>query len=76
MDTTPHRKSPNRIRELKEQAQLIVRQALFGRRLCDRCGATYSTFADACDADLGEECPGSRAIAEATAQANQRVGLR
>jgi hypothetical protein len=76
MDTTPHRKSPDRVRELKERAQELVRQQLAGRRLCDRCGATFSTYADKCAVDLDDSCPGKRAIDDATATAQQRVGLR
>lgn len=30
--------------------------------ICDRCGATLDTFADACTADLADPCPGFMAV--------------
>ncbi|MFA7308328.1 MAG: hypothetical protein WC026_16845 [Hyphomicrobium sp.] len=76
MVLVPHRTAPDRARELKERAQAIVRESLRGRRICDRCGATFATYAEKCEADLGSECPGGRAIDVATHEAEKRVGLR
>ena len=71
----PHRKVPNRNRELRERVQLIVRSRIGDGVLCTRCGATLSTFADKCEADLDEGCPGGNAIALVQSQAEQEVGL-
>lgn len=30
--------------------------------ICNRCGATLRTFADQCDAELDDPCPGFKAI--------------
>lgn len=75
MKLTPHRTVPNRALEQKQRVQQLVREQLQGRRICDRCGANFGTYADICEADLGASCPGSRAIAEAFAKAGQRVGV-
>lgn len=75
MKLTPHRTVPNRVREQKERVQALVRQQLQGRKICERCGATFGTYADVCEADLGASCPGSRAIADAFVRAGQRVGV-
>jgi ribosomal protein L40E len=37
--------------------------------ICLRCSATLATYADACTADLGDQCPGFVAIEAAVAQA-------
>ena len=76
MVLVPHRTAPDRTRELKERAQAIVRESLRGRRICDRCGATFVTYAEKCEADLGVICPGGREIDAATDAAEKRVGLR
>lgn len=76
MILVPHRTAPNRRRELEEEAQARIRQTLHGRRICDRCGATFSSYADKCEADLEEACPGARAIADATDKARTDVGLK
>lgn len=75
MKLAPHRTVPNRGRELKEQVEAMARQALFGRRICDRCGATFASFADKCEAGLDETCPGARAIANAQAEAARQLGI-
>jgi len=54
----PHRKAPNRIRELREQVQLLVRQRIGTGVICPRCGCTFATFSDKCTADLLDRCPG------------------
>jgi hypothetical protein len=33
-----------------------------GRIICDRCGATLATYADACPAEIGDPCPGVLAM--------------
>lgn len=76
MKLTAHRTVPNRAREQKERVQARVRADLQGRgRICDRCRASYGNYADLCEADLGESCPGSREIAEAFARAGERMGV-
>ena len=42
-----------------------VAPKLKGRVICDRCGATIDTYADACTADLDDPCPGFLTIEEA-----------
>lgn len=76
MKLTPHRTVPNRAREQKERVQAIVRDQLHGtgKVICRRCGATYGTMADVCEADLGEHCDGQREISAAWMRAGQRVG--
>jgi len=76
MVLVPHRTAPDRTRELKERAQAIVRESLRGRRICDRCGANFVTYAEKCEADYGASCPGQREIDGATFAAEKRVGLR
>ncbi|MBN8955038.1 MAG: hypothetical protein J0H17_00280 [Rhizobiales bacterium] len=61
----PHRKTPNREREQRERVWALVAERLRGHRICDRCGATFSTFDDKCDAEIGASCPGANVI-EAT----------
>lgn len=75
MKLAPHRTVPNRAREQKERVAQLVREQLQGRKICDTCGATFGTYADHCEADLGASCPGSRAIADAFKRAGQRVGV-
>lgn len=71
----PHRKSPNRIRELREQVQLLVRQRIGDGVICPRCGATFGTYGDKCSADLAERCPGFNAIDLVQMRAEKEVGL-
>lgn len=44
-----------------------ARQVLADRVICDRCGATFTTYMDfsACKAALDEACPGFVAVEEA-----------
>ena len=42
-----------------------VERRLAGRVICNRCGATLETYADQCNADLAERCPGFEAIERA-----------
>ena len=37
--------------------------------ICDRCGATMATYADACTAALDDPCPGFLTIEDAVALA-------
>jgi ribosomal protein L40E len=39
--------------------------------ICTRCGATYGNYAEECEANLGDQCPGARRIADAMAQAER-----
>lgn len=75
MILVPHRTAPNRRREQLERVQALVREQLQGKRICGRCGATFSSYADKCEASLDELCPGAREIADATADAKKLVGL-
>jgi len=36
-----------------------------GQIICQRCGATLATYADACPAEIGEPCPGLLAMEDA-----------
>lgn len=72
---SPHRKSPNRTRELRERVDALVRQRIGARVICGRCGATLATYADKCSADLDERCPGFNAIDLVQSRAEQEVGL-
>ncbi|ETR75904.1 hypothetical protein X566_20035 [Afipia sp. P52-10] len=76
MILVPHRTTPNRRREQLERVHALVREQLQGKRICNRCGATFSSYADKCEASLDEMCPGARAIADATADARKLVGLK
>jgi hypothetical protein len=50
--------------EVKRQKQL--EDALGdGRIICERCGATLATYADACAAEIGDPCPGVLAMDKA-----------
>ncbi len=47
-------------------------ETILGNRvICERCGATMQTYADACTADLGDACPGFVAIEEAVKESRQ-----
>lgn len=71
----PHRKSPNRLRELREQIEHLVRMRMGFGMICGRCGARYGTMDDKCEADLGQPCPGSNAIDLVRLRAEREVGL-
>lgn len=70
-----HRQSADRPRELREQLPQRIAEILGRRAICRRCGATYKTYEDVCEADLGEQCPGAKAEAEAREQAKRALGL-
>jgi ribosomal protein L40E len=72
---TPHRKVPNRRRELQERVQQLVRARIGRGVICTRCGGTFATYADKCEADLAERCPGFNAIDLVQTRAEQEVGL-
>jgi hypothetical protein len=71
----PHRKSPNRLRELRERVALLVRERMGAGVICTRCGATYATYGEKCSADLAERCPGFNAIDLVQMRAEKEVGL-
>jgi len=55
------------------QRERVFIDAKFGANsICDRCGATLDTFADACSADLDDACPGFLAIDNAKAEFNKQ----
>lgn len=72
---SPHRKAPNRIRELREQVQLLVRQRIGAGVICPRCGCTFVTFSDKCTAYLDERCPGFNVIDLVQMRAEKELGL-
>lgn len=72
---TPHRKSPNRLRELRERVQQLVRERIGSGVICSRCCATFSTYGDKCEADLDERCPGFNAVDLVQMRAEKEVGL-
>lgn len=71
----PHRKTPNRIRELRERVQMLVRQRMGPGVICSRCGATYASYSDKCTAPLDERCPGFNAVDLVQMRAEKEVGL-
>jgi hypothetical protein len=70
-----HRKAPNRIRELRERVQELVRARIGPGIICSRCCATYGTFGDKCSAALDERCPGFNVIDLVQVNAEKEVGL-
>jgi len=70
-----HRKVPNRIRELREQVQMLVRQRIGAGIICSRCGCTFATYSEKCSADLDERCPGFNAVDLVQMRAEKEVGL-
>lgn len=70
-----HRKSPNRVRELRERVHRLVQQRLGDVVICTRCGAKLSTYADKCEADLAERCPGFNVVDRVQMDAEKEVGL-
>lgn len=72
---TGHRKSPNRLRELREQVHRLVSQRLGDVVICTRCGAKLATYADKCEADLDERCPGFNVVDRVQMDAEKEVGL-
>ncbi|SDD94092.1 hypothetical protein SAMN05216337_1017102 [Bradyrhizobium brasilense] len=71
----PHRISPNRLRELREKVQRLVRERLGERLICTRCGAKFSTYSDKCEAPLDERCPGFNVVDRVQMAAEKEVGL-
>jgi ribosomal protein L40E len=72
---TPHRKVPNRLRELRQRVQEIVRAEFGERVICSQCGATLATYADKCSVDLDVRCPGFNAVDLVQCRAEKEVGL-
>lgn len=70
-----HRMTPNRVRELRERVQQLVRARIGPGVICARCHATFATYADACTADLAERCPGFNAVDLVQVRAEKEVGL-
>lgn len=60
-----------RLSDRLQKEHLYVAEHLGGKVICDRCGATLDTFADACSADLCDICPGFTAIDQAKAAFNR-----
>lgn len=71
----PHRKTPNRLRELRERVQVLVRQRMGSGIICSRCGATFASYGEKCSADLAERCPGFNAVDLVQMRAEKEVGL-
>lgn len=72
---SPHRKAPNRDRELRERAWALVEARLAGQQICGRCGANVKTYDARCTADLDEVCPGAAAMDAARIKAEKELGL-
>lgn len=72
---SPHRMSPNRLRELRERVQQLVRARLGSRIICTRCAAQLSSYADKCEAALDERCPGFNVVDRVQMDAEKEVGL-
>lgn len=74
MSLAPHRKHPDRAREVRDRAWVLAEQRLAGRVICSLCGSTVSNYAERCPADDATVCPGDRAWREAFAVALQECG--
>jgi hypothetical protein len=61
-----------KISDRRKAERAFVERALGNSVICERCGATLATYADACTADLADMCPGFVAIETAK---NQWKGL-
>lgn len=48
----------------------FIEERLGGDVICDRCGATLDTFAEACTAGLDDPCPGFMAVDAAVEEFN------
>lgn len=70
-----HRMTPNRIRELRERVQVLVRARIGPGIICPRCCASFASFGDRCTAPLDERCPGFNAIDLVQMRAEKEVGL-
>lgn len=55
---------------LKQEHAFIVAKFSYNP-ICDRCGATLDTFADACSADLTDPCQGFLTIDNAKSEFNR-----
>jgi hypothetical protein len=47
-----------RIKQARKMVHDRVAAALGDKVICERCGATFKTYNDACSADLLDPCPG------------------
>jgi tRNA(Ile2) C34 agmatinyltransferase TiaS len=70
-----HRKVPNRIRELRQRVQELVRARIGTGIICPRCGATFASYGDKCEAAFDERCPGFNAVDLVQMRAEKEVGL-
>lgn len=70
-----HRKSPNRVRELREQVARLVQARMGSGIICSRCHATLATYGEKCSANLAERCPGFNAVDLVQMRAEKEVGL-
>lgn len=71
----PHRRAPNRARDIRERINALVRSRIGPGIICGKCGASYTTMAERCEADLGEACPGSNAISRVQLIAERELGV-
>lgn len=71
----PHRKAPNRIRELRERVYVLVRERIGTGVICSRCRCTFATMNEKCSADLLDRCPGFNAVDLVQMRAEKEVGL-
>lgn len=60
--------------ESKKREWAFTEQKLGKGVICDQCGATLDTFAEDCDAELDDPCPGFKAIEEVKAEFYRRAG--
>jgi len=56
-----------RYRKKLEDQKHAARESLGNSVICERCGATFSTYDDTCPAPLDEPCPGFLTIEAAMA---------
>jgi hypothetical protein len=49
----------------RRQWAFVEAQIGGGRVICSRCGCTLGTFAEDCDAELEDPCPGFKLVDEA-----------
>ena len=75
MNLQPHRKVPNRARELRERVWAVVAAKLGRGMLCSRCGCTLMNYDEKCDAGIDDPCPGANQIERARQSALHEMGL-
>jgi hypothetical protein len=60
--------------ESKKKEWAFTAEKLGSQVICERCGATYATFADQCDAALDDPCPGFVMIDKVKDEFHRRKG--